>query len=146
MLIENRKAKLNYVIKDKFEAGIELIGLEVKSIRNHQGSFEGSYVLIRGGEAFLIKAFIPPFQEKNTPAEYDPYRNRKLLLNKKEIGKLASLEADSRLTVVPISMYNKGTKIKVEIAIAQGKSSIDKRESIKKREGDREIRRTLKNY
>lgn len=146
-LIENGKVRFNYVVKDKFEAGIELFGHEVKTIRMKHGSLDGSYIVVKGGEIFLYKAFIPPYQEKNTPKSYDPYRVRRLLLNKKEIAKLATMDiGKTRLTIVPISMYNKGAKIKLEIAIAQGKSSIDKRETIKKRETDREIRRSLKNY
>lgn len=146
-LIQNGKVRFNYVVKDKFEAGIELFGHEVKTIRMKHGSLDGSYIVVKGGEIFLHKAFIPPYQEKNTPKSYDPYRVRRLLLNKKEIAKLATMDiGKTRLTIVPISMYNKGAKIKLEIAIAQGKSSIDKRETIKKRETDREIRRSLKNY
>ncbi len=142
-LIDNRKAYFDYEILETLEAGIELLGIEVKSIKNKQGKLLGSYILIKNGEALLCKSFIPPYQENNTAATYDPERNRKLLLNKKEIKRLS--EIDKRLTIVPISMYSKGTKIKVEIAIVRGKKQHDKRESIKKRETDREIRRTLKN-
>ncbi len=144
-LIENKKAGMNYAIEERIEAGVELLGLEVKSLRAKQGSLDGSYVIIRGGEAFMINSFIPPFQEKNTPKEYEPRRNRRLLLNKKELLRLVSLEKGKNLTIIPISVYNSGDKIKVEIAVAGGKKKHDKRESIKRRETDREIQRTLKN-
>lgn len=140
--IDNRKAFFDYEVLETVEAGIELFGYEVKSIKAKQGNLQGAYVLIRGGEAYLAKAFVPPFQEKNTPA-YDPERIRRLLLNKQEIKRLA--EIDKKLTIVPISMYSKGKNIKVEIAIVLGKKKYDKRETIKKRETDRDIRRTLKN-
>ncbi len=142
-LIDNRKAYFDYEVLETLEAGIELLGIEVKSIKKKQGKLLGAYILIRGGEAFLCKSFIPPYQENNTPKTYDPERNRKLLLSKKEIKYLS--EVDKKLTIVPISMYSKGTKIKVEIAIVRGKKKYDKRQSIQKRETDRDIRRTLKN-
>jgi len=141
---ENRKARFNYEISEKYEAGIELLGVEVKSVRGGQMSLEGAFVVIRGGEAFLINANIPPYQPNNAPKDYDPLRNKKLLLTKKEITILAGSEKNKSLTIVPISVYNKGRKIKVEIALVKGKKKQDKRESIKKRETDREIRREYK--
>ena len=140
-LLENKKVGMNYEILETFEAGIELIGTEVKSIRNHQGSLLGAHVTVRGGEAFLISSNIPPYQEKNAPSDYEPERNRRILLNKKELQALATLEKKNGLTIVPISMYNKGKKIKVSVAIVRGKKKFDKREDIKKRDTDREIRR-----
>ena len=141
VLLENKKINLDYEIMETFEAGIELLGLEVKSLRAHHGSLLGSHVTIRGGEAFLIAVEIPPYQEKNTPKEYESKRNRRLLLAKAEIEKLASFESKKGLTIVPISMYNKGDKVKVEIAIVRGKKKYDKRETLKKRDVDRELRR-----
>ncbi len=141
---ENRKARFDYEIIEKFEAGIELLGSEVKSVRGGQMSLEGAFVIVRGGEAFLINANIPPYQPKNAGADYDPLRNRKLLLTKKEIAELAGSGKNKSLTIVPISVYNKGRKIKVEIALVKGKKKFDKRESIKKRDTERDIRRTLK--
>ena len=141
---ENRKARFNYEFLEKYEAGIELIGTEVKSVRGGQMSLEGAFVIIRGGEAFLINANIPPFQPKNAPKDYDSLRNRKLLLTKKEINELADSEKNKSLTIVPISVYNKNRKIKLEIALAKGKKKFDKRDTIKKRETDREIRREYK--
>ena len=144
-LIENKKARFNYEIGETYEAGIKLFGYEVKSLRKGLGSLDGAYAVVRGGETFLIGAEIPPFQAKNAPASYDPRRNRKLLLNKKEIRALSQEENKKGLTIVPISVYNKGRKIKVTLGIGKGKKKFDKRQSIKKREADREIRRTLKN-
>ncbi len=143
---ENRKTRFNYEILEKYETGIELLGTEVKSIRNGQMSLEGAFVIVRGGEAFLINASIPPFQPKNAPKDYDPLRNRKLLLTKKEIAELAGSEKNKSLTIVPISVYNKKRKIKVEIALVKGKKKLDKREIIKKRETDRELRREYKDH
>lgn len=143
-LIQNKKAFFNYEITEKFTAGIELFGFEVKSVREKKGQLEGAYVTIRGGEAYLIGANIPAYQPKNAPTDFDPLRNRKLLLTKKEIKQLADVEAKKGLTIVAIAVYNAGRKLKLEIGIAKGKKSFDKRETIKKRETDREIRRTLK--
>jgi len=140
-LIYNKKIGLDYEILETFEAGIELLGFEVKSIRAHQGSLLGSHVTVRGGEAFIISSNIPPFQEKNTPESYDPKRNRRVLLTKIELQKLASLDSKKGLTIVPISLYSKGKKIKVEIAVVRGKKKYDKRQVEKKRDTDREIRR-----
>ena len=141
---ENRKARFDYEIIEKYEAGIELLGSEVKSVRGGQMSLEGAFVIVRGGEAFLINANIPPYQVKNSAKDYDPLRNRKLLLTKKEIGELADSGKNKSLTIIPISVYNKNRKIKVNIALVKGKKKFDKRESIKKRDTEREVRRTLK--
>ncbi len=142
--VENRKARFNYEILEKYEAGIELLGVEVKSVRGGQMSLEGAFVIVRGGEAYLINSNIPPYQVKNAPKDYDPLRNRKLLLTKKEITGLAGSEKNKSLTIVPISVYNKGRKIKVEIALVKGKKKFDKRKALEKRETDREIRREYK--
>ena len=143
---ENRKARFNYEFLEKYETGIELLGTEVKSVRGGQMSLEGAFVIIRGGEAFLINANIPPYQPANAPKDYDSLRNRKLLLTKKEIAELAGSEKNKSLTIVPISVYNKGRKIKVEIALVKGKKKFDKRETLKKRDMDREIRREIKEH
>ncbi len=141
---ENRKAYFNYEITEKLEAGIELLGFEVKAVRAGKMSINGSYVTLRGGEAFLIGSNISPLQPKNTPTSFDERRNRKLLLTKKEIARLAEIESKKGLTLPILSVYNSGRKIKASIGIARGKKSADKRESIKKRDTNREIRRTLK--
>ena len=144
-LIQNKKASFNYEVIEKIEAGIELLGFEVKSLKKGQGSLEGSHVTVRGQEVFVINMQIPPYQPANTPKDYEPTRNRRLLLTKKEIADLAGAEGQKGLTIVPLSVYNKGRKLKLEIAIVRGKKKYDKRESIKKRDTDREIRRSLKN-
>lgn len=143
-LISNKKAHFNYEILEKIEAGIELLGLEVKALKQGNGSLEGAYVVVRGNEAFIVNMNIPPYQPKNTPSTYDPLRTRKILLSKKEIEELENIDKGSGkggLTIVPISVYNKGKKIKVEIATVRGKKKFDKRESIKKRDTERDIRR-----
>jgi SsrA-binding protein len=141
-LIDYAKARFDYEILESTEAGIELLGLEVKSLKLKHGSLEGSYVLIRGGEAFLQNMLIPPYQEKNTPKDYEPRRPRRLIVSKKEIAGWAN--AAKGLTIVPISIYTKRNLIKVQVALVRGKKKYDKRESIKRRESDREMRRTLK--
>ncbi len=141
--VENKKAGFNYEIIEKFDAGIELFGFEVKSIKKNQGSLEGAYIIVRGGEAYLMNMTIPPYQEKNTPTGYEPRRNRRILLTKKEIKKLVDIET-AGLTIVPISLYNKGNLIKVSVAIVRGKKKYDKRETIKQRETDRSVRREFR--
>ncbi len=140
-LVNNSKAHFNYEILEKMEAGIELLGFEVKSLKSKNGSLEGAYVIIRGGEAFVMNFFIPPYQENNTPKDYEPWRNRRLIFTKDEIRKLADIDNGKGLTIVPISVYNKGTLVKVSVAVVRGKKKFDKRESIKKRETERTVRR-----
>ncbi|MBX4209362.1 SsrA-binding protein SmpB [Candidatus Parcubacteria bacterium] len=143
-LAENKKIRFDYDILEEYEAGIELLGLEAKSLRIHGGTLDGAYVTIRGGEAYLMQMSIPPYQPANTPKDYDPLRIRKLILMKAEIRKLAAVESGKGLTIVPIRVYNKGKKAKVSIGIVRAKKKFDKREAIKRRETDREMRRTLK--
>ncbi len=141
---ENKKARFDYEILDKYEAGIELLGTEVKSVRGGRMSLDGSFVIVRGGEAYLINANIPAYQPNNAGKDYDPLRNRRVLLTKKEINELGGNSRNKSLTIVPLSVYNKGRKIKLEIASVKGKKTKDKRESIKKRETNREIQREYK--
>lgn len=143
-LITNRKARFNYEIIEKYTAGIELFGFEVKSLQKSQGSLEGAHVTVRGNEAFVVGMFIPPYQENNTPTEYDPYRTRRLLLTKQEILNLAKIEGTKGLTIVPLSVYNKSGKIKLEIAEVKGKKKFDKRETLKKKDSLRDVTRDLK--
>lgn len=145
-LIYNKKALFDYEVLEKYESGIELLGFEVKSIRDNRGSLEGAYVIVRGMEIYLVGATIPPYQVGNTPKEYDPQRTRRLLFRKDEIRKLSGKGDMKGLTLIPISMYNKGRVIKVEVALARGKKKFDKRESIKKRDTGREIRREMKGH
>jgi SsrA-binding protein len=139
--VDNRKARFDYEILETFDAGISLLGFEVKSIKKGRGSLEGSHVIVRGGEAFLIGMNLPPYQQNNTPKDYSPTRNRKLLLNKSELHQIADKEAGKGMTIVPLSIFSKGNLIKVSIGIVRGKKKFDKRESIKKRETDRAVRR-----
>lgn len=142
--IQNKKVGLKYEILEKLEAGIKLLGFEVKAIKNKKGSLDGSHITIRGGEALLLNVNIPPYQVNNTPNNYDPERHRRLLLNKKEISHLTGLEEQRGLTIIPISVYNKGRKIKVGIAVVRGKKKYDKRETLKKKDTQREIDREIK--
>ena len=142
-LIENRKARFHFEFQETLEAGIELIGLEVKSLRMGRGSLDGAYISIRNNEAFIIGMNITPFQEGNTPSGYNPRRPRKLPLTKKQIADLAEYEHTKGLTIVPVSVYNKNHKLKLSIAVARGKKQFDKRETIKKRDQEREARRAL---
>jgi SsrA-binding protein len=142
--IDNRKAHFNYAIEETFEAGIELLGFEVKSIKNGSGSINSAFCIIRGGEAYIVGMHIPPYQPHNIDLGYDSDRTRRLLLSKKEIKKMADKDNIKGLTLIPLSLYSKGRHIKVSIAVARGKKVFDKRETIKKRDTDREIRREYK--
>ncbi len=144
VLAENRKANFDYEIIETFEAGVELLGLEVKSLKLKRGSLEGAYILVDGGEAFVMNMSIPAYQENNTSADYDPRRKRKILLTSEEIHKLTSGEHGQGLTSVPISVYTKGNRVKLTIAIVRGKKKYDKRETIKRREADREMGREMR--
>lgn len=139
----NTKAKFDYELLEKFSAGLELTGVEVKAVRAGKLNLSGAFVYIRGGEAFLTGAEISPYQLKNTPEDYDATRARKLLLTSSELEKLTEAESTKGLTIVPISVYNKGRYIKLDIAIARGKKKYDKRQTIKKRDIEREIGRKL---
>ena len=141
---DNKKAHFDYEVLDKFEAGIELLGLEVKSIKLGRAILAGSFVIVRGGEVFIVGMQIPPYQVGNTKDDYDPLRTRKLLLNKKEIKELANADQKNGLTIIPLSLYNKGVKVKLSIGIARGKKEFNKRETIKKRDVDREMSREYK--
>lgn len=140
----NRQASYEYELLEKYEAGLVLAGFEVKAIRSGRLSLQGAYVVIKDNEAWLLNATIPPYQPKNTPAGYDPTRSRKLLLNKAEIRSLIGLTKQKGLTLVPLRVYNKSGKIKLEFALARGKKKYDKREKIIRREADRKIQRVLR--
>lgn len=144
VLAENKKAYFNYEILEKFEAGISLIGQEVKSLKTRGGSLAGSYVVIKNKEVFWVGAKIPPYQPKNVPPDYNPERSRKLLLKKSEIKYLIGKTKQKGLTLIPLRIYTKRGKIKIEFGIAKGLKRFDKRELIKKREIEREIRKELK--
>jgi SsrA-binding protein len=142
--LQNKKVSLRYTVLETFQAGLELSGGEVKALRSKLGSLDGSRVVVRGGEAYLVGATIPPYQVANTDETYDPERTRRLLLSKKEIGELADAEARKGLTIVPLEVYNAGKYIKVRVAIVRGKGKGDKREDMKKKDAERESARILK--
>ncbi len=142
--VQNKKATFNYELLETFEAGVVLYGHEVKAIRASKAKLDGAYVIIRGGEAFLVGASVSPFQPVNTPKDYDPERARKLLLSKKELANLERESEHAGLTIVALRWYNKGQKLKLAIAIARGKKKTDKRETLKARDAKRDMDRTLK--
>ena len=141
---ENKKAYFDYQILERFEAGISLIGQEVKSIKSGRVSLSGSYVILKNNEVFLIGVNIPPYQSKNISSDYSPERSRKLLLKRAEIKHLIGKVKQKGLTLIPLKVYTKKRKIKVEFGIAEGKKKADKRELIKKREFNREKERELR--
>ena len=144
VLAENKKAYFNYAVLEKFEAGISLVGQEVKSIKTRGVNLAGSYVVIKEEEVFWIGAKIPAYQPKNAPSDYNPERSRKLLLKKTEIKYLIGKVKQKGLTLIPLRLYTKNGKIKLEFGIVKGKKKIDKRELIKKRETEKEMARELK--
>lgn len=143
-LVKNQTAYYDYEILERFEAGLELLGHEVKSLKTGRATLEGSRVIVRGNEVYLIGAQIRPYQPNNLPSGYLPDRTIKLLLTKKEIGYLTGAGEQKGLTIIPLSIYNKNGRLKLEFALARGKKKYDKRQIIKKRETAREIERTLK--
>lgn len=139
-LVENKKLRMVYDVTDTYQAGIELEGGEVKSLRSKLGSLDGSKVIIRGGEAFLVGSYIPPYQPANTPKSYDEHRNRKLLLTKEELAKLTQIEQDKDLTLHPISLYIKNNLVKCEVGLCKKLQKHDKREKVKEEISRREMR------
>jgi SsrA-binding protein len=144
VLIQNRDIYRSYEILERFTAGIKLYGFEVKAIFSGKGSLKGSYVSYKGKELFLKNFYLPPYQEKNTPKDYNPLRDRKLLLHRKEINYLLNKIKQPGLTIVPLKIYNQNKLIKVEIALVKGLKKYEKREKIKKREFQRQKERALK--
>ncbi len=141
---ENKKATYDYEILEKYEAGLVLIGQEVKSIRGGHINLSGSYVIIRNQEPYLIGAKVPAYQPKNAPPDYNPERLRKLLLNKKEIDYLAGRVNERGFSLIPLKVYQQNGRIKLEFGLAKGKKNFDKKEKIKKRDVERDIKRVLK--
>ena len=139
----NKKARFNYEIIEKIEAGIALKGTEVKSIRNRNVSIGESYAQIKDNEVFLHNLHISPYEQGNRE-NHDPIRVRKLLLHKREIKKLAAKTQQKGLSLIPLSIYLRKGKIKVELGIGRGKRLVDKREAIKKKTIEREIGRIVK--
>ena len=140
LLAQNRQARHDYFIKETYEAGIALTGTEIKSVRARRITLRDGYVQIINGSAFLENVHIAESKEGNR-WNHDPLRSRRLLLHKKEIRKLAEAKAQQGMTIVPLKVYLKHGFAKVLIGVAQGKKDYDKRESIKKRDQDRELRR-----
>lgn len=145
MEINNRKAKYDYEILSTIECGIVLTGTEIKSIRNGNANLKDSYAVIKGNEVFILGMHVSEYKEGNI-FNHDEKRTRKLLLHKKEILKLLNkVELDGN-TLVPIKLYFKGNKAKILLGLAKGKKKYDKREAIKQRDINREVRKQLKNY
>lgn len=143
--IQNKKAKFDYEILDAYEAGIVLTGTEIKSIRDGKAQLKDSYAVIRNGEIFLLNMHISHYEQGNI-FNHNETRTRKLLLHKKEILKLRDKIEVEGLTFVPIKLYFKGNKAKILIGVARGKKTYDKRETIKKRDIDRDLKKQFKNY
>ena len=143
VIVSNRKARHEYHILDTLEAGIALRGTEVKSLRKGNANLQDAYALVKNGEIWLLGMHISPYEQGNIN-NHDPVRTRKLLLQKKEIRKLLAKVQEKGLTLVPLSVYFKGPYAKVELAIAQGKKSYDKRAALKERDARREISQRLK--
>lgn len=141
----NKKAKHEYFLEEKFEAGLSLQGWEVKSLREKKVSFADSYVLMKNGEAFLFGCHITPLNTVSTHFVPDPTRTRKLLLHRNELGRIFGAIAKKQLTCVPTALYWKNGVVKCEIALAKGKKLHDKRASDKDRDWNREKQRVMKN-
>ena len=143
IIADNRKAYFNYEILEKFEAGMVLMGSEVKSLREGNLTLKDAYVSFRNGEAFLQNAHISEYQASSYN-NHPPERLRKLLMHKAEIEKIMGRVQEKSLTCVPLKMYFKGGRIKLEIGLGKGKKQYDKRQSVKEKESKRDLQRTLK--
>ena len=142
-IADNRKAFHDYHILETFEAGIALLGTEVKGIREGQANLRDSFARVEGGEVWLFNVHINPYSHRGY-VDHDPKRKRRLLLHKHEIRKLIGKTVERGLTLVPTKMYFKNGKVKVSVSLAKGKKDYDKRETIKKRDTDRETRAAVK--
>lgn len=142
--IANKKAGFNFEILEKFEGGIELTGFETKAIRAGKTKLDGSFIISRGDELYLKNAEISPYQPNNIPKTYEAGRLLKILITKKEIRRLIQKTEKEGLTLIPLAIYPKGKRLKIEFALAKGKKKSDKRENIKKREDEIEILRVIK--
>lgn len=142
-LADNRQARFDYEILEDYEAGIVLSGQEVKAVKNGQINLKGSYVVFMGANPTLLNAHISPYKYASKIEGYDPTQSRRLLLKKREIDYLRGKLEEKGLTIVPLSVYTSGHLIKVKIGLAKGKQLHDKRETIKKRDLDREVKRSL---
>ena len=140
-LSENRRARFDYDIADTLEAGVELLGTEVKSAKAGRAAIAGSRIILRGEELWLVGADIPAHQPKNAPADYDPSRSRRLLLHREEIARLGGKLKEKGIAIVPLALVLRRGKVKVQLAVARGRKKADKREAIKKKGALREMRR-----
>jgi SsrA-binding protein len=140
---ENKKATFDYEVIERYEAGVILFGQEVKSIKTGHINLSGTFVTIRGGEPFLLGVKIPPYQPNNAGADYNEERDKKLLLNKKEIDYLAGRSKEKGFSLIPLKVFDKSGRIKLEFGLAKGKKKYDKKEKIKKRDVEREVNREL---
>jgi SsrA-binding protein len=143
LIADNRKAGHDYHILETFEAGVMLQGTEVKAMREGRVQLRDSYCQVKGGEAFLLGVHVGQYSHDGYSG-HDPLRPRKLLLHKTELNKLLGKTTEKGLTVVPLRMYFKGGRVKVAIALAKGKKTYDKRETVKRREAERETRAAIK--
>jgi SsrA-binding protein len=143
LIVDNRRARHDYHLTDRVEAGVALVGTEVKSLRAGQANLQRAYGEIRDGEAWLVGAHIAEYTQGNV-ANHDPDRDRKLLLKRREIDSLDGKVRERGLTLVPTKLYFKNGKVKVELAVGKGKQAHDKRRDIAKRDADREIERAVK--
>jgi SsrA-binding protein len=146
IIADNRQARFLYEILETYEAGIELRGTEVKSIRAGKINLKDGYGLIRNGEAWLLNVHISPYEASGQYFNHEAKRSRKLLLHRREISKLIGKLEQQGLTLVPLKMYFKNSRVKVSLGLARGKKLHDKRESIKKRQDQREISRAMKQW
>ncbi|KAF0143371.1 MAG: SsrA-binding protein [Nitrospirae bacterium] len=144
VVCQNRKAFHDYHIEETIEAGISLLGTEVKSLRAGQANLKDSYVLVKDNEVFLLNCHISPYSHGNI-TNHEPLRTRKLLLHRKEIERLRGKVAQKGYTLIPLKVYFKGSMAKVEVGLAKGKQVFEKRDKIKEREAKREIARAIRN-
>ncbi len=143
VLSENKKGGFDYEILEKYNAGMVLVGQEVKAIKTGRINLAGGFISIRQGEPFLVGVKVPPYQPNNVGADYNAERPRKLLLNRKEIGELIGKVSQKGFSLIPLQIYEKNGRVKLAFGLARGKRKYDKKEKIKKRDTDRETRREL---
>ena len=139
----NRKAKRDYEVAETYEAGLVLVGSEVKSLRQGKADLKDSYAMVQGGEMWLVGAYVAPYSFSREGG-HDPERTRKLLLHRQEIDRIASKVAERGFTLVPLRLYLKEGKVKVELGLAKGRARYDKREKLRRRQADREMERAMR--
>lgn len=145
LIASNKKAFHEYFLLEDYEAGIALSGTEVKSLRQGKCSIKEAFVKVENGEIFVCQMHIPPYEQGNI-FNKDPLRQRKLLMHKYEIGKLAGKVAEKGVTIVPVEVYFKGGRVKLKVSLAKGKKLYDKRQTLKEKDTKRDMDRAIKNY